>query len=172
MKTNFFIAACLLLCLTLNPVQAQNGKNGTGSNSYWVDLPVLFVIEVGGVQVDYITGFLPYHWSDFSKNGAMVWSRGQAHGIVYGDSGKAYRVNSISQPVQGEYIYWPHDNPWTPEVEEGIWIWEPSGAGLDHLVCEDGSVYIMKYVWSLLDLLEGGSGFVSYEIRVAGKKQM
>ena len=171
MKNKFFFAACLLFCMAMNPLQAQNGKNGNGSVSYRVEWPVLFVVEVNGVELDYITGFITVHLVDHYVKGIFATERSGLHGVLTSEkTGTTYRVSSIMKPVAGELTYWEGDNPWTPEVEEGIWVPEPNGYYMDHLVGDNGSVYIMRYTFSLIDLLNGGSGFTNYEIRVAGKK--
>lgn len=171
MKTKFILAVCLLVWMAMFPLQAQNGKNGNGSVSYQVEWPVLFVVEVNGAEVDYITGFMTVHLIDHYVKGTFVTERSGAHGVLTSDkTGTTYRVSSISKPVAGELTYWEGDNPWTPEVEEGIWVPEPMGYYMDHLVGDNGSVFIMRYNWSLIDLLNGGSGFTNYEIRVAGKR--
>ena len=171
MKTKIFFAACLLFCMALYPLQAQNGKNGNGSVSYQVEGPALFVIEVNGVLVDYIVGFVTVHMIDHYAKGVFVTERYGLHGVLTSEkTGKTYRISEISKPIDGTLTYWPGDNPWTPEVENGVWYMDPLGYTMDHLICDDGTVYIIRYDWSLIDLLNGGSGMTNYEIKIAGKK--
>lgn len=171
MKTKFFFAVCLLFCMAMFTLQAQNGKNGNGSVSYQVELPVLFVITIDDVEIDYITGFMTIHLVDHYVKGTFTTERYGIHGVLTSEkTGKTYRISEISLPIDGTLTWWEGDNPWTPEVEVGIWVMDPAGYTKDRLICDDGTVYIISYTWSLIDLLNGGSGFTNYEIRVAGKK--
>ncbi len=170
MKTKLLFAACLLFCMAMYPLQAQNGNNSNGSVSYQAEFPVLFVITVDGAELDYITGFLTVHLVDHYVKGIFATERYGVHGVLTSEkTGKTYRISEISLPVNGTLTYWEGDNPWTPEVEEGIWVMDPMGYTMDRLICDDRSVYIIKYTYSLIDLLNGGSGFTNYEIRIAGK---
>ena len=172
MKTKLFFAACLLFCLALPQAQAQNGKNGTGSVSSWtVEVPFLFRIEIGGELIDEIYGFMPYHEIKHYDGGVWMEYRGMGHGVLTGGiTGKTYKISSILQPLESEWIWCEGDFPWTTEVEDGYYVLDPMGYGMDHLICDDGTVYIIRYTYSVLDIIKGGTGFTNYEIRVAGKK--
>lgn len=171
MKTKIFVAVCLAFCMAMNQLPAQNGHNGNGSVSYYqYDWPVLFVIQVDGQLVDYITGVLTYHLIDHYANGVLVTTHIRWHGYVTGEiTGKTYQVSSVELPVDGTLTYWEGILPGTTDWVS-FWVMDPLGYCMDHLICEDGSVYIIRYNWSLIDALNGGAGMTNYECRVAGRK--
>lgn len=172
MKTKIFFAACLFFCMAMTQLPAQHGKNGNGSVSTWtVDVPFLFLIEVDGVVLDQIEGYMTYHTVDHFVDGVWLVNRGQVHGVLTsGMTGKTYKISSILKPVDSEWVFCEGDFPWTPEIEDGYYVLDPNGYSMDHLICDDGTVYIIRYIWSVLDIIKGGTGFTDYEIRIAGKK--
>jgi hypothetical protein len=172
MKTKLFFATCLLFCMAMTQLPAQHGKNGNGSiSTRFASVPFLYRIEVNGEVLDIIEGFMPYHTVDHYVDGVWTVYRGQAHGVVTSTmTGKTYQISSILKPIEGEWIWMEGDFPWTPEEEDGYYLLDPQGYAMDHLICEDGTVYIIRYIWSVTDLVEGGTGFTDYEIRVVGKK--
>jgi hypothetical protein len=59
MKTKAFLLFCLLLGLGLTQLHAQNGKDGTGSIRFDWSNPYVIPVICDGVQVDYLTGWVP-----------------------------------------------------------------------------------------------------------------
>lgn len=173
MKTKFFFVVCLLFCMALFQVQAQHGKNVIGSVSYNADGPGFFLIEVNGELVDYFYGFVTYHYVDHYANGIMVDQRYMDHQVLTSEmTGKTYRTNEVSLYAGGTLTNWEGILPWTGEWGS-IWVMDPLCYCLDTLICDDGTVYIIRFVYSFIDALNGGSdraGITNYECRVAGKK--
>jgi len=169
MKTKFFFAGCLLFSMALFQALAQNGKNNTGSVSYNLTAPGFFYIEVNGEFVDLLVANMTIHFVDHNNNGVMVAERYMDHQVITSEiTGKTYRTNEVSLPVDGTLTYWEGILPWTGEWGS-IWIMDPLGYCIDRLTCDDGTVYIISYVWSQIAALNTGNGLTHYDCKVVGK---
>lgn len=99
MKTKTLLLLCLLLGIGLAQVSAQNGKNGSGSESvkwvwdaYYLDVP----INCNEAVVDRLIGSVTVHLIDHYKNGALIWEKEQFDGEATNPgTGEVFTVKDI-----------------------------------------------------------------------------
>jgi hypothetical protein len=99
MKTKKFLMLCLFLGMAMTQVSAQNGKNGTGSEStkavwdtYYIDIPV----GCNEAVVDRLTGSVTQHLIEHYNKGVLIWFKQQFDGEATSQkTGEVFKVKDI-----------------------------------------------------------------------------
>ena len=80
MKTKLLFLLCLLLGIGLNQVSAQNGRNETGTKTYYATVECYILLESNGVVIGEIAGDIEYHWRENYVNGEIIWLKASCEG--------------------------------------------------------------------------------------------
>lgn len=109
MKTKTFVMVCLLLGIGLTQLSAQpNGKNGTGSDAYWMMWGFYADVACDGQWVDYVQGDLYWHMVDHYKDGVYQWSILEGKGVLQSAlTGEVFNIHELDK-------FWiPISDQWT-----------------------------------------------------------
>ena len=132
MKTKTFLLLCLFLGIGLTQLSAQNGKNGTGSISFYVEWDGYFIPEVpincDGMVTDFLIGDVTYHQTSYYQNGVFLWCKQQVSGeLTSQNTGEVFKIKDI---WKGDHI-------------------ALSGTGHINLVGGNGSRYHLTYTYDM-----------------------
>lgn len=160
MKTKVFFTACLLLCMAMIQLPAQNAKNGNGSVPSIVFVGIYIPVFKDNVLIDYL-------YADY-----IAW-QGVSH-YVNGEPAKMsmHTSGELTGLISGEvfkFVEQDRSKEWTWVESIGIYYWNIQTA-FDNLRGNQGTHYILRYTFDMNNYLSGGSGIIDYRIIFAGKK--
>jgi hypothetical protein len=101
MKTKTLIMVCLLIGIGLTRLSGQdgpNGKNGSGSDSYWMTWGIVTDVFCNGQWADYVEGDVSWHMVDFYKNGRLYKIIEEARGVLTSAfSGETFQIKELDK---------------------------------------------------------------------------
>ena len=110
MKTKTFLLVCLFLGLGFTQLSAQDGpkgKNGNGSDSYWMEWGFYASVACDGQWVDYVEGTLHWHVVDHYKNGVWVKEIMQGKGVLTSTlTGETFTISELDKLMNYETFTW------------------------------------------------------------------